>query len=351
MWIHAIIFIQSGSYWFRLHVSVCSFRLWLLDLEYFIVILLRLPSMVLIHACRRLSRDYLLAFNSQCRCVAVLDTTIRDLISRLRLRRRGCRAGEHQRRSLVQNVNINNRRSHVTRHSGEIPVIIGRRANVNIGQLFDDRCDGRDGRDTVVVGRRVLTVVKLQDTAQHTYNSILPSHAPQKDSTGGTPSPSLYVLNAAAITKLHAVEHLTADLSGYNVDVAVVTETHLKSKHADHHFAVGGYTLFRRDRIGRRGGGVAVYVSSRLSADVWTCPGDSVQYELLWLRVRAEAHTTFVGALYHPPKPQYQTATLLAYIEAGVDAAMAACPSATIVLAGDFNALDDTEVATRSALL
>ena len=67
--------------------------------------------------------------------------------------------------------------------------------------------------------------------------------------------------------------HPTADLSGYNVDVAVVTETHLKKKHADHHFAVAGYTLFRRDRVGRRGGGVAVYVSSRLSADVWTCPG------------------------------------------------------------------------------
>jgi len=94
-----------------------------------------------------------------------------------------------------------------------------------------------------------------------------------------------------------------------------------------------------------------VYVSSRLSADVWTRPGDSAQYELLWLRVRAEAHTTFVGALYHPPKPQYQSAVLLDYIEAGVDAATAACPSATIVLAGDFNPLDDTEVATRSALL
>jgi len=39
---------------------------------------------------------------------------------------------------------------------------------------------------------------------------------------------------------------------------------------------------------------------------------------------------------------------LIDYIEDGVDAATAACPSVTIVLAGDFNALDDTEVATRS---
>jgi len=63
--------------------------------------------------------------------------------------------------------------------------------------------------------------------------------------------PSLYVLNAAAITKPHAIEHLTADLMGYKVDVAVITETHLKKKQADHHFAVGGYAMFRRDRVGR----------------------------------------------------------------------------------------------------
>jgi len=58
------------------------------------------------------------------------------------------------------------------------------------------------------------------------------------------------------------------DLNAYKVDVAVITETHLKKKHADHHFIVDGYALFRRDRVGRRGGGVAMYVNSRLSAEV-----------------------------------------------------------------------------------
>ena len=53
----------------------------------------------------------------------------------------------------------------------------------------------------------------------------------------------------------------------------------------------------------------------------------------------------------HPPKPQYRSTALLDYIEAGVDAVTTACPSATIVLAGDFNTLDDTEVATRGAML
>jgi len=108
-----------------------------------------------------------------------------------------------------------------------------------------------------------------------------PSPTPALPQHAVSATPTLYVLNAAAITKPHATEHLTADLKGYNVDVAVITETHLKKKHADHHVTVDGYALFRRDRVDRRGGGIAVYVNSRLSADVWPCPGDSAQFELL----------------------------------------------------------------------
>ena len=185
---------------------------------------------------------------------------------------------------------------------------------------------------------------------QRVLVDVIKSSPRHSDATSGD-APSLYVFNAAAITKPHAVEHLTADMMGYKVDIAVITETHLKKKHSDHHFAIDGFVLFRRDCVGRRGGGVAVYVNSSLPADIWTHPADSAQFELLWVRVQAAAQMTFIGELYHPPKPQYQTAELLDYIEAGVDAVTAAYPSATIVLAGDFNTLNDTEVATRGALL
>ena len=88
--------------------------------------------------------------------------------------------------------------------------------------------------------------------------------SPRQNNVTSGNAPSLYVLNAAAISKAHAVEHLTADMimMGYKVDIAVITKTHLKKKHADHHFAIDGFVLFRRDRAGRRGGGVAVYVNS-----------------------------------------------------------------------------------------
>jgi len=46
-----------------------------------------------------------------------------------------------------------------------------------------------------------------------------------------------------ALTKPHAIEHLAADLLiSYNVDVAIITETHFKSKHLDNVIGIDGYT-------------------------------------------------------------------------------------------------------------
>ena len=78
--------------------------------------------------------------------------------------------------------------------------------------------------------------------------------------------PSLYVLNVAALTKAHAIKHISADILAYDIDIAIISETHLKKKHLDGCFEINGYALFRRDRLGRRGGGVAVYVRKQMSA-------------------------------------------------------------------------------------
>ena len=40
---------------------------------------------------------------------------------------------------------------------------------------------------------------------------------------------SLYVLNAAGLTKPHDIEHLAADLSSYATHVATITETHFRT--------------------------------------------------------------------------------------------------------------------------
>ena len=57
--------------------------------------------------------------------------------------------------------------------------------------------------------------------------------------------PSLFVMNVAAITKPHTTEQLHAELASLNVDMAIISETHLKSKHKDATFDLNGYSLFR----------------------------------------------------------------------------------------------------------
>ena len=70
----------------------------------------------------------------------------------------------------------------------------------------------------------------------------------------------------------------------------------------------------------------------------------------MWIRVLARGRYIFVGGIYHPPKPIYQTYALLDCIEDSVDTLTFEYPNATIILAGDFNSLDHAELSTRSTL-
>jgi len=96
---------------------------------------------------------------------------------------------------------------------------------------------------------------------------------------------------------------------------------------------VDGYTVFRRDRVGRRGGGVAIYglIYSQ----------DDRTFELMWIKL---------GALYHPPKPNYQTDNLLMYLEVTLEEICHDFPAATVILCGDFNQLSDDIVCEMTGL-
>jgi len=93
--------------------------------------------------------------------------------------------------------------------------------------------------------------------------------------------PSLYVLNASSLAKPHAVEQLAADIGRCNNDVAIISETNFKSRHLDSAVSVPGYTLLRRDRIGKRCGGVVLYIRESYNATMWTFSADDRKFKLL----------------------------------------------------------------------
>ena len=188
---------------------------------------------------------------------------------------------------------------------------------------------------------RQLVVVPTTNRPSLSLGDGLVSHAHV------TP-PTLYVLNTSSIAKPHAIEGLTADLLGYSIEVAVLTETHLKpSKHLTGCMNIDGYTLHRRDRVGRRGGGVAIYVKSYIHSTIWVQSRDNYKYEILWVQT---GHA-FIGALYYPPAPfQYTSSDVLDYIEAAVEELNSTFPRAMITLAGDFNQLPEQDIVSRTGL-
>ena len=125
-------------------------------------------------------------------------------------------------------------------------------------------------------------------------------------------------MNASLIVKPDAIEQLTTDLQRCDIDIAIISESHVKKKRVSSCINIEGYELFRRDRNGRKGGGVVIFSRQSLAAAVWSTPGIDPVFELMRIKIPNAAATgdTFVRALYQPPAPLYKTSDLLDHIEA-----------------------------------
>src|SRR6218665_917761 len=87
----------------------------------------------------------------------------------------------------------------------------------------------------------------------------------------------------------------------YQIVAAIISESKLKKHHKDEFINIREFRIHRRDRIGRGGGGVAIYVANIYSSSVCSLTSDNSEYELLWIRVEGGQDATLIGALYHPP--------------------------------------------------
>src|SRR6218665_2690162 len=169
----------------------------------------------------------------------------------------------------------------------------------------------------------------------------------------GTQVPGLYIINACSISKPYAIEQLRSDLVGYGLAIAIITEIHLKSRHSETAITMEGYNMFRRDRNGRRNGGVAIAVEDTWKASEFKVDGDNRQLELLWIRAENGGAVVFVGALYHPPKLIYTCTEelIIERLEHTVNTISCKESNANIVLGGDFNMLPENKVIEATSFL
>lgn len=132
-------------------------------------------------------------------------------------------------------------------------------------------------------------------------------------------------------------------LSSRGVHVFGMAETWLKPDISDGELAIPNYKLFRKDRIGRHGGGVGIYCHESLT--VKTRSDLDSTLEVLWLEVATPTGTTLIGCGYRPPDMPVSYWDLF---EQHLDNALQG-RQATTVLVGDFN-VDYTNVHAAGAL-
>ena len=151
--------------------------------------------------------------------------------------------------------------------------------------------------------------------------------------------------------RVRAPVALEADLRSQDIDICVVSETHLSTEMPDVIVNIPDYAIFRRDRgwenlDSRKKGGVAIYVRNNLKVlDVYR----SRLYELICLTLLLPSgHSMLICGPYNPPKYKYRDADLMNYLISFVDSVLDKHPDTVIVCGGDVNRLNMQELKALS---
>ena len=156
--------------------------------------------------------------------------------------------------------------------------------------------------------------------------------------------------------RVRAVVSLVADLRNNDIDVCVVSETHLNSEPPDAIVNIPEYNIFRRDRNWsgndmRNGGGVAVYIRNNIMVVKVHIASD---YEVIRTTIcLPSGHHLLACGVYNPPKHNYTEEKIMSYIVNFADNVLDNLPGTVVVCGGDLNKLNVErleEISGRTAL-
>ena len=166
---------------------------------------------------------------------------------------------------------------------------------------------------------------------------------------------NFFLVNATSLAKADAVQQLGLDLVNTNTHVALVTETWFCDKFNDECLSVANYTLVRRDRVKRKGGGVCMYIRNDVMFEQLPINNAAVTVEILWVKCMYVNSSYFIACCYHPPKPIYSIDDVRSSLIYGIDyVGTLACSDRGddfIIVAGDFNTLDCHFLETQFGLV
>ncbi|KAL1122958.1 hypothetical protein AAG570_003283, partial [Ranatra chinensis] len=123
----------------------------------------------------------------------------------------------------------------------------------------------------------------------------------------------------------HNLTELLQTLHSHNIDIALLTDTHLKP-HTK--LYTPGYITVRNDRVGRNGGGVAILLKESIPFRQIDLPMDPDGTETLGIKVILNNRSTTIINVYNPPNVVLKECLLRnLFVYRG-----------TVIVAGDFNA-------------
>ena len=130
------------------------------------------------------------------------------------------------------------------------------------------------------------------------------------------------------------MDELCERISKTNCDIIGITETWGHHQINDAELSIEGYTLFRKDREGKTGGGLALYIKESLTASENLDLTNHEFQESLWCSVKGLHSSTLVGICYrNPSSKEINNDNLLRLLTKASDL----CKDTNFLLMGDFN--------------
>ena len=142
--------------------------------------------------------------------------------------------------------------------------------------------------------------------------------------------------------KIKANIALEADLYAANIDICVVSETHLKKVVPDANVAITNYTIYRRDRDwfgndSRAKSGVAMYIRNSGNLKIVDVKR-SETFECIYSTMQLPSdHKMMVCGLHHPPKPRYLEDDLISYLTYVSDLFLNGFADGTVMIGSNLN--------------
>ena len=117
-------------------------------------------------------------------------------------------------------------------------------------------------------------------------------------------------------------------------DVISITETWASPAINDAELSIEGYSMFRKDRNGSKGGGVILYVTHRVRACVSDQLTNSEFEESLWCNVELNHKRLLIGLCYRSPGSNAENDSCLIQL---METAAIRAETHHVVILGDFN--------------